>query len=365
MLVLTLIVVFLSVVALAILNQAKFGKLPSGARLNQIKNSPNFINGSFQNINLTPDLTDGATYFSVIKDFILDNNNRKSPTGTIPSIKSDLHALDVNENILIWFGHSSYFMQIDGKRFLVDPVFCGHASPFSFVTKAFKGSNIYFSEDMPDIDCLFLSHDHWDHLDYATIMDLKPKIKKVICGLGIGEHLEQWSYDPDIIFEKDWDESLILDNDFVVHTVPARHFSGRGLKRNKALWTSFVLKTPTMQIFIGGDSGYDDHFAQTGSKFGGFDLAILENGQYNKNWKHIHLMPNEVLKAAKDLMAIKLLTVHHSKFALSNHNWDEPLNNISNRSKDDSIQLLTPMIGEIVKLSEHEQKFSEWWKSIE
>lgn len=347
------------------LHQHQFGKLPSGLRIAQIKNSPNFKYGSFQNINVTPDLTDGATYFSVLKEFIFNNNKRLIPTGNIPSIKTDLNAIEPYENVLVWFGHSSYFMQIDGKRFLIDPVFCGYASPFSFITKAFKGSNIYNADDMPDIDYLFISHDHWDHLDYATILKLKPKIKKVICGLGIGEHLERWSYNPDIIYEKDWHESLILENDFSVHTIPARHFSGRGLIRNKALWTSFVLKTTTKQIFIGGDSGYDDHFAHAGKKFGAFDLAILENGQYNKNWKHIHLMPDEVTQAAKDLNTKKLLTVHHSKFALSNHNWDEPLNNISNRCKEESIPLLTPMIGEKVLLSETDQSFSEWWKNID
>lgn len=364
MLIITITIISILALISMALCHPKFGKLPSRARLAQIKNSPNYKNGNFQNVNLTPDLTDGATYFSVLKEFVFKQNKRLSPAGNIPSIKTDLHAIDPNENVLVWFGHSSYYMQIDGKRFLVDPVFCGYASPFSFVTKAFKGSNIYFAEDMPVIDYLFLSHDHWDHLDYATLLKLKPKIKKVICGLGIGEHLERWSYNPDIIYEKDWHETLILEDDFIVHTIPTRHFSGRGLKRNKALWTSFVLKTPTKQIFIGGDSGYNNHFTYAGIKFGAFDLAILENGQYNKNWKHIHLMPDEVTKAAQDLRAKKLLTVHHSKFALSNHNWDEPLINITNRCREESIHLLTPMIGEKVNLSENDQKFSEWWKNI-
>lgn len=128
------------------------------------------------------------------------------------------------------------------------------------------------------------------------------------------------------------------------------------------MWSSFVLKTPAQQIFIGGDSGYDTHFAEIGQGFGGFDLAILENGQYNNNWKHIHLMPDEILQAAKDLQAKRLFPVHSSKFALGTHAWDEPLNLISKNNTLEKLNLITPMIGEKVELQNPDQVFSEWWK---
>jgi L-ascorbate metabolism protein UlaG (beta-lactamase superfamily) len=316
-----------------LITMKRFGRMPKGERLARIKQSPNFRDGAFQNQSVTPQLTDGATYGKVMKEFLFGRPKRATPSSDIPSMKTDLLSLNRDENILVWFGHSSYFMQIDGKRILVDPVLSGSASPFSFMTKAFKGADRYTTDDLPAIDYLFLSHDHYDHLDYKTIVKLKPKVHKIICGLGTGEHLEYWGYDHERIIEKDWNESFELDHGFTVHTVPSRHFSGRWLKRNQALWTSFVLQTPGLRIFIGGDSGYDKHFAEIGNTFGGFDLAIMENGQYNKNWKHIHLMPHEILQAAKELKAKRIFPVHSSKFVLGNHAWDAPLELITENNK--------------------------------
>lgn len=342
--------------------QAQFGKLPSGERLKRIQNSPQYRNGAFQNLSHTPDLTDGATYFSVSKDFFFGKHERRYPEKLIPSVKTNLHHMTKQENVLVWFGHSSYYMQIEGKRILVDPVLSGNASPFRFTTKAFKGSDVYKTEDLPEIDYLFLSHDHYDHLDYNTLVKIRTKVRTVICSLGTGSHLEYWGYEPNRLRELDWHEHIDLEDGFKVHSVPARHFSGRGFKRNQTLWSSFVLKTPAQQIFIGGDSGYDTHFAEIGRSFGGFDLAILENGQYNKNWKHIHLMPDEILQAAKDLQAKRLFPVHSSKFALGTHAWDEPLNLISKNNTLEKLNIITPMIGEKVELQNPEQVFSEWWK---
>ncbi len=349
----------------AFFRQPQFGRLPQGERLEKIKRAPNYQNGSFQNLSETPDLTEGATYFSVGREFFFGRKKRVSPKHKIPSEKTDLLNLESNKDVLVWFGHSSYFIQIDGKKILVDPVFCGYASPFSFSTKAFEGTNNYTADDMPNIDFLFISHDHWDHFDYKTLKKLQPKIKQVITGLGTGQPLEHWGYHSNQIIEKNWNEHTILEEEFTVDTVPSRHFSGRLLKRNQALWTSFVLQTPTMKIFIGGDSGYDNHFAAIGKEFGPFDLVILENGQYDKSWKYIHLMPGQVLQAAKDLNAKKLLAVHNSKFAIANHAWDEPLINIAKECVNENIKLLTPKIGEQVNLKDDDQIFSEWWNGVD
>jgi L-ascorbate metabolism protein UlaG (beta-lactamase superfamily) len=359
-----LFAVIIAIIIIIILNQAKFGKLPSGQRLEKIKNSPNYKNGAFQNQSHTPDLTEGESYFAVARDYFFKQNKNVKPIDKIPSMKTDLHQLDITKDVLVWFGHASYFMQIDGKRILVDPVFCGFASPFSFSTKSFDGTDICACDDIPEIDFLFISHDHWDHLDYATIVKLKPKIKVVICGLGVGEHLEHWGYDTNKIIEKDWNESINLGEGFTVNTVPARHFSGRGLKSKQSLWLSYVLQTPSMKLFIGGDSGYDQHFSEIGKTFGPFDLVILENGQYDKSWKYIHLLPDEILHAAKDLNTKRLLTVHHAKFALGNHAWDEPLVKLVVHNKIHNLPLITPIIGELVRLKDQEQTFAEWWKDI-
>jgi hypothetical protein len=181
--VLTVIVAFILVV-FVFMQQAMFGKKPSGKRLEKIEQSPNYKDGSFQNLRFTPSFTNGATFFSVLRDFLFARHERMVPTAIIPTKKTDLHKLDKNQDMLVWFGHSSYFMQVDGKRILVDPVLSGSASPMPGGTKAFKGADVYTADEIPEIDFLFISHDHWDHLDYKTITKLKPKIKQVICGLG-------------------------------------------------------------------------------------------------------------------------------------------------------------------------------------
>lgn len=356
--------VLLSITIFIFMQQAQFGKQPSGSRLELIKKSPNFRDGSFQNLSVTPDLTEGVSYYTVMKEFFFTKSPRQKPSQTLPSKKTDLKNLKPDENILVWFGHSSYFMQIDGKKILVDPVFSGSASPIKFTTPSFAGSDVYTPEDFPEIDYLFISHDHYDHLDYETIIALKPKIKQVITGLGVGEHFEYWGYDKEKIIEKDWQQEVTLTDGFVVNFVPARHFSGRALKRNQSVWVSFVLQTPTQKIFIGGDSGYDTHFAEIGKKFGEFDLAILECGQYDKSWKYIHLMPEEVVQAAQDLRAKRLLPVHWGKFVLGNHAWDEPIIRVSAAAKTQKMPLVTPFIGEKVNLADSAQVFEEWWQKV-
>ena len=347
------------------MRQEIFGKAPGGERLELIKQSPNYKNGKFQNVHFTPTMTEGYSMAGVAYDFFFKKNPRSKPTDTIPSIKTDLLNLPIDSNVLVWFGHSSYFIQIDGKRFLIDPVFSGNAAPVPNSNKSFVGTDIYTAADMPEIDYLLITHDHYDHLDYETVIALKDKIKTVVCGLGVGAHFEHWGYDTSKIIEKDWHESIVSDNGITIHTAPARHFSGRGFTRNNTLWLSFILQTTNLKVYIGGDSGYDTHFAEIGEKFGGFDLAILDNGQYNVAWQAIHMLPEEVLKATKDLNAKRLFPTHSSKFALAHHPWDEPLVKITELSKTSNIPLVTPMIGEQVNLKDEKQPFKHWWTDIE
>jgi L-ascorbate metabolism protein UlaG (beta-lactamase superfamily) len=364
MIILFVILIILVVGVYLFMQQPRFGKAPSGKRLARIQDSPNYKNGQFQNQSNTPALTEGATYTGVMREFFFGKSKRGTPAATLPSKKIDLLQLDARENVVVWFGHSSYYLQLDGKRFLVDPVLSGSASPVKFTTRSFKGSDVYAADDFPTIDCLFISHDHYDHLDHETIVKLKPKIKKVITGLGVGAHLEHWGYDPGMIIEKDWNEDVFLEEGFIVNTVPARHFSGRGFKRNISLWTSFVLQTPTQKIFIGGDSGYDHHFKTVGETFGPFDLAILENGQYNGAWKYIHMMPEEVVQAAEDLKAKVLLPVHWSKFSLSLHAWDEPIIRVTSEAKRKGINIVHPMIGEPLYLNQSTASVA-WWEGLQ
>ena len=342
----------------------KFGKAPSGERLAKIQTSGNYKNGKFQNLSPTRQLAEGHSVAGITYSFLFKKKPRRKPLDSIPSLKTDLLHLPKDSNVLVWFGHSSYFIQLDGKRILVDPVFSGNASPLAGTNKSFEGSDIYTTADLPDIDYLFITHDHYDHLDYETVIAIKDKVGNVICGLGVGSHFEYWGYAPGKIIEMDWNEKAELDGGFTVHATPARHFSGRGFVRNNTLWVSFVLQSPHKKIFLGGDSGYDTHFADIGNRFGPFDLAIMENGQYDEAWPYIHASPDQTLKAAKELKAKYVFPVHSSKFTMGNHPWDEPLQKISELNKSYGFPLLTPRIGEPVNLDDMGQPFKEWWVGI-
>jgi len=361
-----ILLVLIAIVLYRFLNHPKFGKAPSGERLIQIQNSPQYKNGKFENQSFTPDLAEGASMAGVLFEFFFKKVERKTPKDLIPSIKTNLLELSLDQDILVWFGHSSYFIQLEGKRFLIDPVFSGNASPIPGTTKSFKGSDIYTVDDLPEIDYLLITHDHYDHLDYDTILKLKPKTKKIITALGVGSHLEFWGFSSDKIIEKDWYSTIKLDENLTLHTAPSRHFSGRSFKRCNTLWTSFILETKDFKMYLGGDSGYDSHFAEIGEKYGPFDIALLDNGQYNEKWKYIHNMPEDVIKAMKDLKVKRVFPVHSSKFSLSLHSWDEPLIKVTelNNLSENPIPLITPMIGEAVDLKNDKQEFKQWWKEV-
>jgi L-ascorbate metabolism protein UlaG (beta-lactamase superfamily) len=346
------------------MRQPKFGQAPTEKRLELMKKSPRFKDGKFHNIHHTPDLTEGYSISGILYDQLFKDHPRRNPSANIPTKKIDLHHLPADVDVLVWFGHSSYFMQIEGKRVLVDPVFSGSASPVPWTVQAFKGTDRYTADDLPPIDYLLISHDHYDHLDYETIIGLKNKVKTVICGLGVGAHFEHWGYAADKIIESDWNNTISLGEGFKIHTTPARHFSGRGFTRNNTLWMSYVLQTPKAMIYIGGDSGYDTHFAEIGNQFGPFDLAILENGQYNVAWEAIHMLPEQVMRAAEDLKAKRLFPVHSSKFTLAMHAWDEPLIKVAAAAKLKNLPLVTPVIGEMVNLADTGHVFPEWWKTV-
>ncbi|KYZ75152.1 MBL fold metallo-hydrolase [Anaerosporomusa subterranea] len=355
----------LAIIALGIvlyLQHPKFGALPEGARLERIKSSPHYADGQFQNLVPIPPRAAGSSSVSLWLEYLFIPKERLAPTEPIPAVKTDLMSLDRNKDIVIWLGHSSYYLQLGGKRILIDPVFSSYAAPVSFVNKAFKGTNPYTAEDMPELDYLLITHDHWDHLDYPTISALKPKIKQVICGLGVGSYLEQWGFATSHIHEADWFTAVELETDFTVHVLPARHFSGRMLTRNKTLWASFALVTPERRIFFSGDSGYGPHFKQIGESLNGFDLVILDNGQYDKDWPYVHMTPEEAVQAAEDLKAKALLPAHVGKFAIANHPWDEPFQRITAASQNKNYRLLTPMLGEPVELANEQQVFSPWWE---
>ncbi|MDD6211242.1 MAG: MBL fold metallo-hydrolase [Bacteroidales bacterium] len=363
-----MVVIFFLLVAIAgvaaFMVRPAFGRLPRGERMERIRRSPNFRDGEFRNQSLTAQMTSDKGMLGMMWDFIFSKRERLKPVADLPVMQPDLHSLDREGDVLVWFGHSSYFIQTDGKRFLVDPVLTDKI-PMSLMFNPFKGTGVFSPDDIPEIDYLIVTHDHWDHLDYETVKSLKGRIGKVICPLGVGEHFEYWGFDRSRLIEMDWDEEVSLPDGFAVYCLPSRHFSGRSFSRNRTLWASFLLETPSQRIYMSGDGGYDKHFAEIAERFGPIDLAIMENGQYNEDWRYIHLMPDDLKRAVSDLHAGKVLTVHNSKFALSRHAWDDPLKHAYGMKSDGHVHLLTPVIGERVLLNDTAQVFSEWWKGID
>lgn len=339
----------------------QLGRYPDKARKTYFNTLDNYKDETFQNLIETPALLEGESTLRVLWNFFKKSPNA-IPNTDIPFVKTDLHTLSKDENVLIWFGHSSYFIQVDGKRFLVDPVFGGNVSPIPHTATSFTGSDAYRVSDMPFIDVLLITHDHWDHLDYATVAQLKDKVGCVVCGLGVGQHFEYWGWSKERLIEKNWYDTMILDNGFEITLTPARHFSGRLFKRNSSLWTSFVLKTPSKSLFLGGDSGYGPHFKEIGDRYGPFDLALLECGQYNEKWPYIHSQPHEVMVEVSDLKARSLMPVHHSKFKLAKHVWNEPLCLIAALAREFQVPLVTPKIGEKVNLEQLDKVWEAWWR---
>ena len=344
--------------------QPKIGPLPNGARLDRITASPNYVDGEFHNLLPTTTLTGGKGQLATMWDFLFVPKERLRPDHPLPMLKTDIKNLAARQDdTVVWFGHSSLFLRLGGNSVLVDPVFNSYAAPFFFMNRAFAGDYPYVPDDMPDIDCLVISHDHWDHLDHDTLMALRPRIKAVVCPLGVGTILDDWGFAPERIHEADWNEEVRLAQELTIHVLPARHFSGRWLTRNKTLWAGFLLETPGRKVFYSGDSGYGPHFADIGARFGPVDLAIMENGQYDPSWKNIHMMPEEAAKGALDLRARALLPVHSGRFTISNHAWDDPYKRLMAASEGKPFRLLTPRIGEVADLGDQAQHFDAWWET--
>lgn len=360
-----LFVIIAIVIALyfIITSQQVFGAEPSGKRLERMLKSEHYKNKQFQNLSFTPSLAEGYSMPKVMYDFLFAKKDSfLKPHHSIPTIQTDLKNIPKTEDVFVWLGHSSYFIQIDGVSFLIDPVLSSYGSPFKFFNKAFEGSDLFKPEDVPLIDYLVITHDHYDHLDYPTIKAIRSKVEKVIMPLGVGAHFERWGYAENQLLEEEWGTSLELKNNFKITFTPARHFSGRKFHRNNTLWTSYVLETPNKKLFLGGDSGYDTHFKMIGEKYGPFDYAILENGQYNAAWKYIHALPEDVVQASIDIQAKNIIPVHSGKFALALHPWNEPLQKVTTLGKEKNLHILTPKIGEVLDLNKNDNQFPAWWQ---
>lgn len=345
---------------IAFFQRNTFGKNPTGRRKQRIINLSHYKNGSFQNLEETSVMRPEASYINMIVNSFNKPASVKPPQ-ILPSDKTDLNTLKAEMPTIVWFGHSSYFIQSKNSTILVDPVMRGNASPVSFLVKPFKGTDVYSIEDLPAIDVVLLTHDHYDHLHYESIKKLAHTARQFCVSLGVGEHLEYWGVPPEKITELDWWETKTYAGEIKFTAVPARHFSGRSFKRGQTLWSGFALNIHGHRLLLGGDSGYGDHFKKIGDKLGPFEVAILECGQYGKDWPLIHMLPEETVQAAKDVNAKMLMPVHWAKFDLAFHDWDDPIKRVVIKANELGQPITTPMIGEpVIVGSSYPNK--TWWK---
>ena len=268
-----------------------------------------------------------------------------------------------HEPQFIWYGHSVLLMRWMDQTILIDPMLGPNASPIApFATKRFSENALDMIDQFPPIDLALMTHDHYDHLDLASIKKLKDKTAKWHVALGVGRHLESWGIAPSTIKEFDWWDSAEFNGIQFTFT-PSRHFSGRGLSdRAKSLWGGWVMKSNDHNLYWSGDGGYGDHFKEIGEKFGPFDFGFIECGQYNKHWHQIHMYPEESVQAALDAKVKIALPVHWGGFALALHHWKDPIARFSAEASAKNLQISTPNIGRQLSMS---TKTDTWWNDHE
>ncbi|OUR95811.1 hydrolase [Halobacteriovorax marinus] len=344
-----------------------FGTRPKGAMLEQIQKSPQYNSEKKSFINrrhkVIAEMKKDSMNWGTMKEWLFGGVNRV-PKMELPQVKPDIAEFltPSKELKVIWFGHSTFLLNMSGKIILVDPVFSGSAAPFSFMVKRFQKPALSL-EELPAIDYIVISHDHYDHLDMESIQFFKDKKTKFVTPLGVGSHLVGWGIERERISELDWWDKLEVEGVSFIAT-PSQHFSGRdGFHDNETLWASWVIQNSEHNIYFSGDSGYDEHFKKIGEKYGPFDLAFIENGQYNLKWRAVHMMPEEAAQAYFDLGAKKFFPVHWGMFELSFHTWFDPIVEISEQAKKRGIELVTPRLGEVISLSE-DLKTTSWWEPL-
>ena len=337
------------------------GRYPDKKEQEKFALLPNYKDGSFQSPYKRIDTLDRSNIpKSAFRKERYSRFKKPQLSQAIPSVKTNLRDTTFSTPTVVWFGHSSYVIMYKELAILVDPVFSGYGSPVSFVNRSFDGSNIYQLKDLPPIDVLLITHDHYDHMDYKTVKQLRKEQTRVIAPMGVKRTLTSWRYDEGLVTEVNWGDSVAIQPNVTLTSTPAQHFSGRRYRRNKTLWSSYVLKLDGYSIFIGGDSGYNRHFKDIGEQYGPFDLAILENGQYSPYWPSSHCYPEQTAQAAVDLKAKMLLPVHWAKFSATYHPWNEPIQRLLPIADSLGLSVTVPRIGEPYSIGD-KPKQEVWW----
>jgi len=340
---------------------------PLGARANfleriKLDSSVNRQSGKFVYPLPTPMNIPLGAMLKIMGEMIKGSPNRK-PRGVVPMDRLDLRQLKARQPQAIWFGHSAFLLQLGGLTLLLDPMFGKAPSPFPFIGGKRYGGKLPFEiDELPEIDAVILSHDHYDHLDYGSIRKLRGKVKKFIVPLGVGAHLVRWGIARGRIIEADWWDELTYEG-LKLACTPARHFSGRSVgDRYATLWCSWVIESAEARIYFSGDSGYGPHFKQIGEKYGPFDLTLMECGQYDTRWHLIHMLPEETVQAHQEVGGKLLLPIHWGAFTLALHDWTDPIERALKAAAERGVSVTTPRIGQPVTIGGANVPSESWWK---
>ncbi len=345
---------------------ASMGANPAGARLERIRRSPNYVGGRFRNTVAAQERIDAG----MVREW-LGGDAVRSPVGPVPTVAVSAAeaARPSTETAVRWLGHATLLVEIGGRRLLTDPLFGERAGPGRLLGPARFSAPPLARADLPPLDAVVITHDHYDHLSEPTIRALADRVPRFVVPLGVGAHLERWGVAPDRITELDWWESADVGGVTVTAT-PARHFSGRGLRnRDSTLWCGYALSAPALgdrpaaRLYLGGDSGYGPHFAEIGARLGPFDLALVEIGAYNRRWPDVHMGPEQAVRAVRDVRAAAMLPVHWATYTLALHGWTEPGERVIVAAAAAGVPLVLPRPGARVAVGEA-APVARWWPPV-
>ena len=335
--------VLLALAAWLVFRLPGFGGTPEGARMERMRQSPQFHNGRFEN---TPPYVSNMSVLGELQAYMGEQQREPGfALPVLPMAASDLAAMPLPGLRAWWLGHASVLVEIDGVRILTDPVFSQRTSPFQWVGPARLHPVPLALAAWKNIDAVVISHDHFDHLDMDTVRHLARGGSHFYVGLGVGAHLQRWAVPEAQIHEMDWWEQLSIKG-VVIHCTPARHYSGRKSMDNSTLWSSWMIKGPRHSAWYSGDTGYAGHFKEIRERLGAPELALIKIGAYGDTWLDIHMHPEAAVQAHLDVGATTLLPVHWATFNLAYHDWAEPAVRTAAAARAKGVQLVAPRVGE-------------------
>ncbi|WP_297418005.1 MBL fold metallo-hydrolase [Clostridium sp.] len=340
-----------------------FGGSPSKEQKEFYKHYDNYVNERFVNETQTSINMSLPNFLSMLKDSIIHIKDR-NPVGKIPVSVVDWEKIKNEKNSLTWFGHSAFLLSIDNKKILIDPMLTQIPSPVSFIgSRRYKYTHemLHIIEEMIPIDAVLITHDHYDHLDYKSIVKLESKVSHFFVPLGVSPHLIRWGVPKDKITELNWWDEAEFKG-LTIASTPSKHFSGRGIfNRDTTLWGGLAVLGKATRVYISGDGGYEKHFKNIGDKYGPFNITLIEGSQYDRRWPWVHMKPEEAVQAHLDVKGKNML-MHWGAFTLAFHSWKEPIERAIKKAKKSEVNLIVPQIGKTVSLdSELNIPFNAWW----